>query len=577
MELADRVSGPLDTTEPWSRATFRGMALRASTVAALLLAAAAGPSCQREDSSKAGPGGSPAAASAAATSAAGAAPGAARLELFVMSQCPYGVQVVNAAAEAKKQLGAAMNIDIRYIGEGTPGQLASMHGPAEVVGDVAQVCAAKQAPDRVLAMITCQNENPRAVDKNWRECAQKVGIDVAPLAQCVEGEEGQKLLAASFDESKKRGAEGSPTMFLDGKPYEGGRKPRDFMRAACASIQGAKPAPCGSIPQPPRVGAIFFSDARCKECDIAPLEPRLKSELGGLVVEHIDYASDRGKALYKELVAAGNDFKYLPTVLLGPEVEKDAEGHEALKRFIRPAGKYLELRVGGQWDPTAEICDNSTDDDGDGLADCRDDGCKGFLGCRPTEAKKLDLFVMSQCPYGAKAMIGAQQFVEHFGKDVALDVHFIGEDSGGELKSMHGPAEVEEDVRESCAVKHYGKDHQFMRYLACRSRDYKNGEWKACATEAGMDPAVLQKCYDGDGKKLLAQSFAFAESLRIGSSPTFLVNNRRDFNAITAGQIQTEYCKDNPELAGCKNPIADAAGSEPGAAQAAGGQGAQCN
>jgi hypothetical protein len=159
---------------------------------------------------------------------------------------------------------------------------------------------------------------------------------------------------------------------------------------------------------------------------------------------------------------------------------------------------------------------------------------------------------------------------------VALDVHFIGEQNGDELKSMHGPAEVDEDVRESCAARHYGKDHQFMRYLACRSRDYKNGEWKACATEAGMDPAVLQKCFDGDCKKLLAQSFALAQSLGIGSSPTFLVNNRRDFNAISASQIQSEYCKDNPELAGCKNPIADPAGAEQPEAQA-GGQAAQCN
>ena len=90
-----------------------------------------------------------------------------------------------------------------------------------------------------------------------------------------------------------------------------------------------------------------------------------------------------------------------------------------------------------------------------------------------------------------------------------------------------------------------------------------------------MDPAVLQKCFDGKGKELVGQSFAFAKSLDIGASPTFLVNNQRDFNAINASQIQQEFCKDNPSLAGCKNLIPPPAGQPAGAGQAAAA--GQCN
>lgn len=546
------------------------MHVRASASACLfLLSAVLGSSCQREES-----GGST--REGTSPPATAAMPGAPKLDLYVMSQCPYGVEAEKGVVEAKKQLGAGLDVAVHFIGDGAPGSLSSMHGPAEVTGDLAQVCVIEQARDRTLAFIDCQNQNPRAVDTNWRECAQKLGIEVAPLEACIKGEQGQKLLAASFDDAKKRGAQASPTIYLAGKPYEAGRKGRDFVRAACDAFEGKKPEACARIPVPPRVSAIFLSDSRCKECDVADrLEPRLRSELGGLVMERVDYSTDAGKALYKELVAASPDFKTLPTILLGAEVEKDTDGYAAIGRFVRPIGKYRELRLGGQWDPTAEICDNKGDDDGDGDVDCRDSGCKQFLGCRAAKPKQLDLFVMSQCPYGAKAMIAAKEFVDHFKKDVSLAVHFIGEQQGGQLRSMHGQGEVDEDVRERCAIQLYGKEHQFLSYLACRSRDYKNEEWKPCADEAGMDAAAIQKCFDGEGKGLLAESFALADSLGIASSPTFLVNNKRDFNAISASAIQREFCKDNPAVAACKEPIAEAPEAAAQGGQA--DQAAQCN
>src|SRR6185503_20716202 len=129
--------------------------------------------------------------------------------------------------------------------------------------------------------------------------------DADELDSCMNGEEGQKLLAASFATAKKRGADASPTIFLEGKPYEGGRKPRDMVRAICgATKKGSEPAACKNIPTPPKVSAIFLSDSRCAECNIKPLERQLKGVLAGLEVTHVDYNTDAGKALYKELVAA---------------------------------------------------------------------------------------------------------------------------------------------------------------------------------------------------------------------------------------------------------------------------------
>jgi hypothetical protein len=515
--------------------------------------------CQGQGASgdKAAPADAKAKTEAKADTKTGGSASAPTLEMYVMSQCPYGVQVVNAVAPVKEQLGDGLNLKIGYIGNGGPGSFQSLHGPAEVKGDIAQLCAIKQSSNKALKMMVCQNKNPRAVDTNWKECAGEAGLDAAALEACINGDEGQQLLAASFAESQAKGAQGSPTMILNGKPYEGGRKTRDFLKAACGATTGNQPEACKNIPVPPVVHAIFFSDKRCADCNIAPLEARIKNELGGLQVQYVDYMSDEGKKLYNDLKSQDSNFKVLPAILVdGDEVQKDTEGYTTLQGYMAPLGKWRTLRLDAKFDPTAEICDNGgVDDDGDGKIDCADDQCKEAKVCRAAKPKTLDMFVMSHCPYGAQAMVAANDVVDHFGKDLTLNVHFIGQMQGDTLSSMHGQAEVDEDLREICAANKYPKNNQFSKYLACRSKDLRNNDWQACAKSSGMDEKVIAKCVETEGKDLLKKSFEFANGLEIGASPTFLSNNRREFNAVDAATLQKQFCADNPDVAGCSKPI----------------------
>src|SRR5262249_53972379 len=156
---------------------------------------------------------------------------------------------------------------------------------------------------------------------------------------------------------------------------------------------------------------------RCSNClDVARVEPRLKSELGGLQLKRVDYMSDEGKKLYADLQKAQPSFKYLPAVLLDKAVEKDQDGYAALKNYLHPLGDWMEVSVGGKCDPTAEICDNKIDDNGNGKIDCDDEDCRQTMACRTARPKTLELFVMSQCPYGAKALIATNDVAQHFGK-----------------------------------------------------------------------------------------------------------------------------------------------------------------
>jgi hypothetical protein len=184
--------------------------------------------------------------------------------------------------------------------------------------------------------------------------------------------------------------------------------------------------------------------------------------------------------------------------------------------------------------------------------------------------KSLDLFVMSHCPYGTKAMLAVKEFADAFGKDASIAVHYIGDSANGQLKSMHGPDEVTDDLREVCAVQHYSQDGKFLEFLACRSKDL-NADWKDCTGKNGIDANVIQKCVDTEGPGLLTASFKIASNLAIQASPTFLLNNRETFNAQSASDISSHFCKANPGLAACGKELTAAA-----PAQAAGGGGAAC-
>jgi Gamma interferon inducible lysosomal thiol reductase (GILT) len=487
-----------------------------------------------------------------------------KLEFFVMSQAYYGVQVVNAIAPVVEKMGDDLDFRLNFIGDLQGDTPTSRNGDNEVKGDIVQLCAAQIAPDRYLKMITCQNKNPSEVHTNWEGCAGEVGIDAGKLRACLEGERGRQLLVASFDEAKKRQANACPTIFLNGKPYEGSRRSVDFARAVCREFTGEKPSAC-DIPPPPSINGVVINDQRCKECPGADLiENRLKTLIGEVQLEKVDYASDEGKKLYGELRAQDESLR-LPAVLLDKSIEADADTKQVLAGKLRPVGDYQSVGVGATFDPTAEICDNMVDDNGDGKVDCDDPTCKGTMGCRPEKAKTLDLFVMSQCPYGALALIAMKDVADSLQKDLTLNVHYIGGVEGEQLTSMHGPFEVDEDVRELCAIKHYPKNHKFLNYLACRSKNRGNVDWKLCTGSNGISAAVIQKCFNTEGKRLLKEDFAVAQALRIGASPTFLANNRHAFNATDADTIKTNFCQYNSGLAACTKKLSQTTPASGGA------------
>lgn len=510
--------------------------------------------------------------------------GAVKVTLYVMAKCPYGVQAENGFKDVVEKFGPDVDFDVEYIGNGdAQSGFTSLHGPTEVTGDTYQICARKYSA-KWFQTILCQNQGVQQVDTNWEQCANTAGIPqdvIGKVTACAQGQEGKDLLAASFKKATEHNVRGSPTIYIGDTEYQGGRKTTDFMKGICAAYTGAKPAICNDIPEAPKVNVTLLGDKRCAECDTKRFEGMLHQRVGNPIITTVDYADPAGKKLFDAIKPVK-----LPAVIFDKTLDADKDASQAFGGSARAAGDYKVIAA-GDWNPAC------ADDGG-----CKLDECKSNLTCREEKPNKLEVFVMSHCPFGVKGMDAMKEVVDNFKKhkvNIDFQIHYIGDgDAKSAFNSMHGPGEVADDLREVCAIEHYGKDLKFMDYIWCRDKTVmdegrdpnkkfsdvgaalKDDAWQACANkDTGVEKDTLAKCAEGDeGKQLLDASFKYSKDTGMGASPTWLVNNKYKFSGIDSQTVKDNFCQHN-KVDGCdatlSGPPAPKAGGAAAPAPGCGG------
>ncbi len=298
-----------------------------------------------------------------------------------------------------------------------------------------------------------------------------------------------------------------------------------------------------------KIDTIVISDKRCAECGTTNLVSQLKSVFPTINVKELDYSSKEGKDLYDK-----NKLAVLPAVLFTDAVKSD-KNYAQIEKFLTNTGSYLSLNTGSTFNPTKEICDNKIDDNGNNKLDCDDEDCKGSLTCRPEIKNNLQVFIMSDCPYGKEAIKALKEVIANFGNSLKYEVHYIANEAGGNFQSLHGSYEADEDIVQLCTKKY--SPEQLFNYIYCRStKGIKGIDWKNCAKETGTDIGKIEACFNGvEGKELLRQDIKIADSLNIGGSPTWLANNRYTFGGIAAEPVKTNFCKYNQEIKGCETTL----------------------
>lgn len=154
---------------------------------------------------------------------------------------------------------------------------------------------------------------------------------------------------------------------------------------------------------------------------------------------------------------------------------------------------------------------------------------------RPME---LDIFVMSQCPYGVRA---ENQIIDlmklgRLPKDLKVNVRYIASENrrGDGFDSLHGSAEWEEDVRQIIIREKYPK--KFWKYLEIRNKDYRSSLWDRAAEEAGINPRIFAK-YWKFGLEKLKEDIKITEDYNVSASPTVIWQGRTVTDMGSLGNI----------------------------------------
>ncbi|PIN69109.1 hypothetical protein COV93_06690 [Candidatus Woesearchaeota archaeon CG11_big_fil_rev_8_21_14_0_20_43_8] len=172
-----------------------------------------------------------------------------------------------------------------------------------------------------------------------------------------------------------------------------------------------------------------------------------------------------------------------------------------------------------------------------------------------TNKPKVLMFVMSFCPYGQQMMAVMKPVFELFGDKVDIEPHFViygsasykGKESSycmGDLCSMHGLYELEEDIRQACI---WNDDHKaYWDYSECISQKCSKANldscWKSCADDFDIDTAEVEKCQKDEGKTMMGLEKMLNSQYGVQGSPTVFINGETFKGQRTPEDMKKAIC-----------------------------------
>lgn len=156
-----------------------------------------------------------------------------KVELFVMTHCPYGTQAEKGFIPAIKALGSAVDAEIRFVHY-------FLHEPEETETPK-QVCIREEQSDKFIPYLECFLE-----DGDSDRCLTKVGIDKAKMQSCISSGKADEYYAADSAASEAAGVRGSPTLVINGAEAQSGRSAADYVDTICSAFNTA-PGICDTL------------------------------------------------------------------------------------------------------------------------------------------------------------------------------------------------------------------------------------------------------------------------------------------------------------------------------------------
>ena len=137
---------------------------------------------------------------------------AAELDAYIVSQCPFGLQMQRALADVVNSVPSLTeNIKVRYIGSISNGKVIAMHGDKEAQENFKQICIREEQASKYWSYVSCYI---KAGDTAG--CLASTGIDNSKLNSCMtDKNRGLAYAQKDFDLNTKYNIQGSPTLVLN--------------------------------------------------------------------------------------------------------------------------------------------------------------------------------------------------------------------------------------------------------------------------------------------------------------------------------------------------------------------------
>ena len=174
------------------------------------------------------------------------------VDLFIMTYCPYGLQAQEGLYPVMKLLGDDAEFNIKWVPY-------IMHGKQEIDENTRQYCIQKGQKSKYVDYVECF-----VGSKDAGICGVQAGIDEAKVAACVTAADAEFNIEKNFDdnaswlsgrypiyevdkaEADALGVRGSPSMFINGVQYGGGRTSEAYKSAICGAFD-EPPEECGEV------------------------------------------------------------------------------------------------------------------------------------------------------------------------------------------------------------------------------------------------------------------------------------------------------------------------------------------
>ena len=188
-----------------------------------------------------------------------------KVELFVMSYCPYGTQAEKGILPVVSLLGDKIDFKVRFVHY-------TLHGEKEDLENNRELCIREeQGQDKLNKYLVCilDSDNPNA-PADVSVCEKEAGIDSSKLQTCVNNK-ADDYYKLDSKLSQDYGVQGSPTLIINGVDSSAGRNPQSYLDGVCDAFNNA-PSECSRTLSSANPSAGFGSESMTNVANTHPEE-----------------------------------------------------------------------------------------------------------------------------------------------------------------------------------------------------------------------------------------------------------------------------------------------------------------